>query len=63
MEIDSVELGDSDRGKAIVIMFRAGERPGCLFGFEMDAVESLDEDNPGDNRRTFPDPREWGPSC
>ena len=41
-------------------MFRAEERPGCLFGFEMDAVEPLDADTPDDDRRTFPDPREWG---
>lgn len=60
IEVDSIELEDRDYGKAVVVMFRAEERPGCLFGFEMDAVEPLDEDNPDDNRRMFPDPREWG---
>ncbi len=60
IEVDSVELEDRGDGKAIVVVFRAEERPGCLFGFEMDAVEPLDEDNLDDNRRMFPDPREWG---
>lgn len=60
IEVDSVELEDRADGKVLVVMFRAEERPGCLFGFEMDAVEPLDESNPDDNRRMFPDPREWG---
>ncbi|QIN82836.1 hypothetical protein GBA63_09370 [Rubrobacter tropicus] len=60
IEVDSVKLEDRDDGKAIVVMFRAEERPGCLFGFEMDAVEPLEEDNPDDDRRVFSDPREWG---
>ncbi len=60
IEVESVELEDRSAGKAIVIMFRAEERPGCLFGFEMDADEPMDQDGPGDNRSLFPDPREWG---
>jgi hypothetical protein len=55
IEVDSVELEDRDEGKAVVVIFRAEERPGCRFGFEMDAVEPLDEND----RRMFPDPREW----
>lgn len=59
IEVESVGIGDRDYGQVIVILFRAQERPGCLFGFEMDAVEPLDEDDDYD-RRMFPDPREWG---
>lgn len=58
MEVDSVDLEDRDDRKVVVIMFGAEERPGCRFGFEMDAVEPLDEDD-HDERRMFPDPREW----
>ena len=57
--MDSIKAEDRACAKVVVVVFRAAERPGCLFGFEMDAVEPLDEENPDDNRRGFSDPREW----
>lgn len=58
IEVDRVDLKDRDDRKVVVVLFKAEERPGCQFGFEMDAVEPLDEDDQND-RPMFADPHEW----